>query len=312
MIPFPDAHRRWFRLPLGALLAACLLVPTRTIADDEAAPPDLSGTYEFSDSTGVTGTLELKKRLSVRLRKGPKYFSYDVKLHWNVENWDGTGVATFMDNRLYLAWASGIKNLGVSVHHPVVLSNDLLALRNDYLAKKRQAHEANVKSDFKNYQRAEVKGDPWYTDVWSGSYYAVVFKADGYWGVETLSNGDKGETPVLGPGKWSFARTYLTDDGNYYNANGGDLSIEPVEDFLMASRTYPKDKGVPHGEAALMPDANTLVSVFNGDGTESVGYCEIVGKKLEGKFAQTNPRLHYPQTLKVPDKVLDRNPGLFK
>ena len=319
-------HRARFPLILHAvLLAACCVTPLRAIADEEKEPPDVSGTYEiagtFSDSSTFTGTLELKKRLSVKWRKGPRYISYDAKMKYSTD-WEGTGVATFMDNRLYLAIAKDMKRLSLVVYHPVVLPDDIIALRNEHY--RRAWLDPNKKKDV----LIEVKGDPWYSDIWWHEHYGVTFKADGFWAIDGLGPKHKGQKwPPLGDGDWSFHRDYYEKDGKkmgYPAVNSGRIVITSAGDGMWtASRYYweggsesfwdqdRKPTGDHNDGAVLMPDATTLVSVFNGDGSDAVAYYEIAGKTLVGKICDTvNPNIYW-HTLTVPDNVVARNPGLF-
>ena len=134
MLPRLRSIAPWNRALLACSVLAVLGLwsPRAARADDEAAPPNLSGTYEFSgllaDSTTCSGTIEMKTQMSVRLRKGPKFNSYRLKIKFN-GGWEGVGVGTFIDGRFYFAMAPEAKYLAVAVFRPVVLSSDMAALK---------------------------------------------------------------------------------------------------------------------------------------------------------------------------------------
>ncbi len=305
-----------FALPLAAALLALLVGSgVARAGDDMPDPPDLSGSYgitgQYTDSTKYTGTLELKKKLSVKWRKGPKYNSYDAAIKYST-GWEAKGVATFIDGRLYVATAKDSKYLGVSVKRPVVLSRDVLDLRRAYEA----AQGKDRKSNYKQITR--VKGDPWWTDIWYHGHYGVMFRADGSWAIETVGRIDDGrDCSPLGAGKWTYHRMYYKDDGkaNHLDYRTGDFVVESVGEVWRAAYLYwDPDKrrvGAPNVGAALMPDATTLVDVVNGDGTESIAYFDIQGRNFVGWICETSGMAVYTYTLAVPDDVAAKNPGLF-
>ncbi|MEK7314675.1 MAG: hypothetical protein AAB011_00710 [Candidatus Eisenbacteria bacterium] len=283
--------------------------------DDVPDAPDLSGTYAitgtFVDSTNYTGTLELKKKLSVKWRKGPKYNSYDAAMKYST-GWEAKGVATFIDGRLYVATAEDKKYLGLSVKRPVVLSSETLTLRREYVA----AQQKNRKSRSKKL--ISVKGDPWWTDIWHHGHYGVMFRADGFWAIETVGRIDDGrDCPPLGAGKWTYHRMYYEDNGkpNHLDYKTGDFVVESAGEAWRASYLYwDSDKrrvGEPNVGAALMPDATTLVDVVNGSGTAAVAFFDIQGRNFVGRICETKDLVLYTQSLAIPDGVVAKNPELF-
>jgi hypothetical protein len=304
-------------LTLSVLLLVLGGAAAAHAGDDPPDPPDLSGSYAvagtLADGTEYTGTMELKKKTSVKWRKGgPRYNSYGVKANYSI-NWKGEGVATFIDGRLYVAVAKDSKYLGLSVKRPVVLPPELRDLQRQYLAAQRKNRETGFK------KVVSIKGDPWWTDIWFHGHYGVVFRADGAWGVETVGRLDDGrECPPLGEGRWTCVRHYYEDNGkqNVLDYKSGEFQLEKVGDAWRASYAYWLPDKNRHDEplhcAAFMPDANTVVNVLNGDGSDAIAYYNIEGRKFVGRSCETNGLPIATETVTVPDDVAAKNPELFR
>ncbi|MEK7316878.1 MAG: hypothetical protein AAB011_11895 [Candidatus Eisenbacteria bacterium] len=312
---------------LTASLLGLALRSTPAAAEDDEDPPDLSGIYEvsgaFPNGDEYTGTVEIKKRKIVELRKGPRFTFCDVKFHYST-GWDGVGVGAVVDGRFYFALAHQGKNFSVVICRPVELSPELISLRTELDQKKGELSAAYAKGKQKDYKYV-IKGDPWYQDVWRSRKYAMHFRMDGDWGTETLrppnvDGHESTENPPLGAGEWWFDINHYSDKGKDETAvfgNYGKMMVEvPAEDggikitrAMYDIRNHKLLK--PWNCAGMMPDAQTLVLVTAGDGSEGVGYYEFVGKEMKGKICDVNGVHPYLQTMAVPDEVISRNPALF-
>ena len=179
------------------LLIAVGLSATRTHADDQAPGPDLTGTYPitgtFANGKEYSGTVEIKKRKSVSLRKGPGYDLWALKFHYSTD-WDGVGMGLWIDNRLCFIIAHEGKAAMVSVYRPLKLSEDLQELQRKYA-------EAWRKSGKHEY--VSLKGDPWYGDIWDGRFYGIFAVLNGDWGASDLWYAQKG-LGALGEGTFRY------------------------------------------------------------------------------------------------------------
>src|SRR5438552_16495955 len=94
-------------VPFGILacfsIFAIAMSPTRTRCDDSVLAPYLVGTYPitgtFGDGKSYTGTIEIKKRKTVSMRKGPSYDLWALHFHYST-GWDVVGMRLWRGNRL--------------------------------------------------------------------------------------------------------------------------------------------------------------------------------------------------------------------
>jgi len=311
---------------LGWALAAP--VPIARADDDRRASSELSGTYAiegtFANGNAYTGTLEMEKAKTVQLRgKGPSFTVYDLKFKYSTD-WEGVGTGVLIDGRFYFSIAHQGKKFTVLVFRPVSLSDEAATLKHELDAKQDERSARWREGKDKNKSSYFVKGDPWWTDIWRDSHYALFFAHDGDWGTEGIgAEGLENQTPALGAGRWSWLDHRYDDKGKDVSAvlgNDGDLVSEALENgaFKITRRVYQGYKkghaiySEPWDGVGLMPDATTFVVDLGGDGTDGVGYYDIVGKTFDGKVCDVTDPAPYVQKLTVPDGVLARNPGLFR
>lgn len=308
---------------------AVVASPVAAKDKDEKPPADISGTYNMSgtfvNGTEYTGTVEIKKRKVVQLRKGPSFTFCDLKFHYST-GWEGIGVGAIVDGRFYFAIAHEGKLFSVIVYRPVRLSDDLMALKAELDRKQKDLEAHWAAGEKKNQNDYFIKGDPWYTDVWRYNKYAMHFCVDGDWGTETLrpplvDGHESYENPPLGQGEWWFSIRHYSDKGKDESAvfgNFGQLIVEaPGEGGgIKVTRTMYDERNHhlknPWACAGLMPDPETLAIVSIGDGSEGVGYYNFEGNTLKGRICEVDGYQPYEQTLTAPAEVISRNPELFK
>jgi len=309
---FKNLHVTILRiLVLGLAIAGLSTAVSSSRAGDEDAPADLSGDYTFTgtlpDSGECSGTFVVKKRMTVSTHDGPRYNSYDVKMAYK-GGWKGVGVGTFIDGHFNFAVAPNDKYLAVVTYRPVVLSPRMIELKRELWNKEHNSKERHL---------YEVQGDPWWADVWTYKHYGVFFRADGSWGFENLGPEHLGDTPPLGDGTWAFVRHYYDNKGKQaiLDYKSGQVAAEVKGDAVKISMAYTKSNGKldePEVNAGLMPDANTLVAVFNGSGEEAVGTVSPAGMTMTGRICDSSDLGLTSITLTVPEDVAKKNPGLFR
>jgi hypothetical protein len=318
-------------LSISGFLAAsssplAAMIPAAHAGDDRKASAELGGTYAiegtFANGNAFTGTLEMKKWKTVELRKGPSFTMYDLAFKYSTD-WEGVGVGVLLDGRFYFSLAHQGKFFTVLVFRPVVLTDEMAAFKAEFIAKERERSVRWKQGKDKDRSFYFVKGDPWWTDIWRDSHYALFFQHNGRWGTEGIgAEGLEDQTPALGAGHWSWLDHYYDDKGKDTSAimeNDGQLVSEALENgaYKITRRVYTGSRkgepvySEPWAGVGLMPDANTLVVDLGGDGTDGVGYYDIVGKTFEGKLCDVTDPAPYTQKLTVPDGVIERNPDLF-
>jgi hypothetical protein len=295
---------------LLAITALTLRAPMAR-AEDADAPPDLSGDYTFTglmqDSSTCSGTFAVRKRMTVSPHDGPRYNSYDVKMQYG-GGWKGVGVGTFIDGYFNFAVAPGDKYLAVVTYRPMVLSPAMVDLKRQLQEKERSRPGGMLEYN--------IKGDPWWADAWTYKHYGVFFRADGAWGFENLGPEHLGDSPPLGDGTWSFHRWYYDNKGkrDILDSKTGKVTATVKGDAVEIQQSYRSSRnGYDDAivNAGLMPNANMLVAVFNGSGSEAVGSLQLVGMTLTGRTCDSTDLALGYITLGVPDAVVKRNPGLF-
>jgi hypothetical protein len=325
-----------FRLPLAAfaalVLSLAMLAPP-SAADEEPAPADLSGTYEiagtFTNGNAYTGTVEIKKRKNVQLRKGPKYGFCDLKFKYS-SGWEGIGVGALVDGRFYFALTGNKKSkfCSVTLVRPTVLSPELTALLAELRSKNTQLEDKWHHGKAENQNYYTIKGDPWYTDVWTYPKYSMWFRLDGDWGTEgvrpPLVNGvESTEEKALGEGEWWWFQSHYDDKGKDNSAvfgNYGRMMIDaPAEGgaIKITRNLWDSDHRKLDEDdwncVGLMVAPETLVMMAGGDDSSGVGYYEFAGKTLKGKICDVgDDESPYDQTLTAPDDVVARNAALFR
>jgi hypothetical protein len=310
-----------------AVLALGAVATPALAGDEDAANPDLAdltGTYTvdgtFTDGGKYTGMVEMKKKKTVELRKGRKYTMWDLKFA-NSNGWTGVGIGALVDGRFYYAMANEGKYFTVTIFRPVVLGDDIASLKRELQMKRIDSKLGEMKG--KDAQYWEVKGDPWWTDVWTCAHYGLYFRYQGDWGVEGLGPEHLEQKDPLGAGRWSWVAHFYNDkgkDASSITGNTGDLVAEALDGgaWKITRRVWKdKRKGVdvydePMVGVGLMPDATTLVTVHAGNGSEAVGYWGIKGNILDGPVVDTANGLVYHAKLTAPESAVKKNPGLFR
>jgi hypothetical protein len=221
---------------------------------------------------------------------------YKLKFEYSTD-WSGIGVGVLMGKRFYFALADAGQKFTVAVFR-----------KSGYATKTRSA--------------AVAASNPWYADVLGCPSFAFFFRGKGDWGIECLgAKGLPSETPGLGAGHWSWVDHFYDDAGKEIPVtlgSRGDLVSEALPNgALKVTRRIWKDaKGdTIHGEpwacVGLMADPETMVVEYGGNGSDGVGYYDIVGRTLEGKLADAENPAPYVHKLTVPDAIAGRNRTLF-